>query len=349
MRLDEPWKLLNEQDDAGEDGGGGVATEDPPPPDTEGEETESPPETESEGEEAVAESEEQSLLDYIKEQGLDIDAPDDFAAAKALIERSQGAKGYQDKLAALERQREAELAYLREAQRQPAPVRKAPLDDLPETSRLKHWKNKPDFDPRWLSKLARDKDGNVVAAPGEDPQLPYKVRAYLDWKERAEQIQTDDPLGFFWDVATAHPEFTGAVNSMIQQQVAQAVANIKGEQLLDKSRGDLISDKNGELTPLGQAYAQAVNDFKNLGITDPQIVHPRAMAMAKGLVGVPSAAIPDSRAEKRFRWQKDQAARAQAAKPKPRKAKVSADPSDLRQAILDEFAEKGYAPENIVK
>jgi hypothetical protein len=353
VKLDNPfWKFLDEQDELGEDAGGGVTTEEV------ADETASddpPPEESSEDDEPASEEsedDEQSLMDLVKEAGLDIEAPDDFAAAKAIIEQAKSVKGLREQQAKLEQQRQLELQMWQRTQQVPQQpqVRKGPLDDLPETSRLRHWKNKPEWDPLWLTKLQQDDKGNVVARPGEDPQLPYKVRAYLDWEERAKRIQTDDPLGFFWDVATVHPEFSGAINSIVEQAVASAVANLRGESLIEKSRGELFDDK-GQPTAFGQAYAEAVEDYRRLGITDPTIVHPRAVAMARAKVPQqPKEKTPDSRHEKRFKWMKNAASKGKSQGAKPgssRKATASSD--DLKQAILDEFAANGTGPHDLVK
>lgn len=322
MKLDRLWPYLDEQPEEGAEIAGAEVPDDEAEPEVEVE-AESSEEDEPEEEES-----EQSLLDLLKSEGVEAEASDDLTAAKFLIEQAKSAKAYQQKLEELEhaRQYEAYLAAQRQQQAtQQTAQAKSPYEVAGDSSVLKHWKQKPDFNPRWLSLVQRDDKGNLVPVSGADPTLPTKVAQYLEWQRDANELIASDPVRLVTEAMYANPEISAAINAMIENRLGQAMAELKAERIVDKSATELFEtdangkliQKNGQYVPnqLGKTYQRFAHQLAQDGITDPERQHQMALLMAKGALGQsakPAKAKEDStesRAEKRFQWQKKSAAK----------------------------------------
>lgn len=324
MKLDRLWPYLDEQPDEGADAAGAEVPDDETPEvDASAESASSDDgDDESEGGES-----EQSLLDLIKGEGLELDAEDDFSAAKALMEQAKSAKAYQQQLADLEHRRQYE-AYLAAQQAQPQQQLppKNPYEVIPDNSILKHWKQKPEFNPRWLSMVQRDEKGNLVPVSGADPTLPAKVAQYIEWQRDANELIASDPVRLVTEAMYANPEISSAISTMIEQRVSSAIAEIKAQQIAEKAVSELFETdangkpikKNGSFVPnnVGKAYMQFVTQLSQQGINDPERQYQMALLMAKGAVGATPAKATEkkspteSKAESRFKWQKNSAAKA---------------------------------------
>lgn len=317
MKLDRLWPYLDEQDELGADASGAEPEEDA---EVDAENASEPEADESEPEEDDEESDEQSLLDLMKSEGLELEASDDLTAARLLMEQAKQAKAYQQRLSELEQQRqyEAYLAAQRQQPQQPQSPKSA-WDNVAETSVLKHWKARPDFNPKWLSMVQRDDKGNLVPVSGADPTLPTKVNQYLDWQRDALETIATDPIRLVREAMYADPDVSQAIQYMIEERVGRLAAEIKAQQITEKSAAELFEtdakgklvQKNGAYVPneLGKAYQQFVHQLSQSGIVDPEKQHQMALLMARGAVGKSVKAekskdSTESKSEKKLRFLK---------------------------------------------
>jgi hypothetical protein len=152
-----------------------------------------------------------SLREYAVQQGLAglRDAPNDQVAAQQLI-------GWM----AQQRQREEQTRYqLHQYQQQLAANQQqaqrvqqmAPAQPQYTPPARQQWEA-PEFNQAWLELVTRDQEGNLVAKPGVQPDLPQKILAYATWKQEQEQKFWSNPAEF--------------VAPMLQEQIQQQARQI---------------------------------------------------------------------------------------------------------------------------
>jgi len=115
------------------------------------------------------------------------------------------------------------------------------------------WKA-PEYDPRWLSSVKRDEQGNLVPLhSGIDPTLPAKIQAYAEWKAENEKSFWQNPGDFVWQ--QVQPQ----VSQYLQQNIQQAIAHdraMREVQDWEQTHRHILFDQNNQPTVVGRRIAQ---------------------------------------------------------------------------------------------
>lgn len=125
----------------------------------------------------------------------------------------------------------------------------------------------PEFDESWLSQVARDENGNLVALPGADKSLPEKIIKFAKHREKLLNDFAKNPREF--------------VKSLIGEDVANITATVLSEGIRKASSQAAIQDfaaqhkdvlfQKGDpdagLTEFGEMLANIADSA--MGITDP--------------------------------------------------------------------------------
>lgn len=114
----------------------------------------------------------------------------------------------------------------------------------------------PQFDYQMRALLTQDEQGNVVARPGADPQLPIQ---YQQYRQQREQILDDiirkGPEAFWGGYESRVQEM---VNNGVQQQINELKQTLAKEKYIDQIMPMIRDEQTGELTTYGMAHGQSL-------------------------------------------------------------------------------------------
>lgn len=80
------------------------------------------------------------------------------------------------------------------------------------------WKKPPEWNPAWNALLTRDADGNLVAVPGAQPDLPQKYRAHQDYLASMQAKMFEDPASFLLKEAGLEQHVRQVAQQIAQEQ-----------------------------------------------------------------------------------------------------------------------------------
>lgn len=197
------------------------------------------------------------------------DAPSDEEAARQLVAYLQNTQRAQQ-------QRDFQL-YQYQQQLQQLHAQREAVSQTPPPAKPK-WEA-PEYDPAWLSLVRKDAEGNLVAVPGAQPDLPQKLQAYAEWQRQQEQQFYRNPAEFIL------PQIQDNVRDMIRAELEGGLAQRQSEAFVRNvvaQNADWIyaKDPTGQpeidpttggprMTAEGQRYFQYAQQAVQLGIADP--------------------------------------------------------------------------------
>lgn len=233
-----------------------------------------------------AEQQAWSLRQALQQAGMKGEWADDKAAWDGLQQQlrviAQERQEYARQLATYQHYLQQLQAQQQQAA-QPAPA--------PAPSQGEDWWKPPQWNEADLQFLARDEKGNIVAAPGAPPDLPFKYQQYQRWQAETMAKFLRDPIG------TIRPGLEKVVRETAEKIAAEklqgyderqyATQFVQGQQAwmyeLDQNKQPL-RDTFGRpvLSPAGQAFASYVQYAQGtLGIRDVRQQQQYAQAMVE--------------------------------------------------------------------
>jgi len=179
--------------------------------------------------------------------------------------------------------RQAQAAGMYQANWQ-QPLGPAPAADQPPA---KPKREIPEYNPAWESQITRDEKGQLVAAPGAEPDVVQKLAKYHNWARTEATKMLHQPEEYFGDL----------IEQRAQQVIEQRLGDFAYQQDMQRSAqeaqtwmqrnmdwlcehdpvtGQLVLDHGGHpvATPTGRVFAQhALNIAQSFpGATNEQVV-----------------------------------------------------------------------------
>lgn len=247
-----------------------------------------------------AESQPAAWYDGINIRGVPWDRyqdPKDFArAAISTVQRLQQERETLRFQASQAAEYQRQLAELQAAQQQAA-------------AKPKHTWEVPDYvkdySPDWRSRVKYDEQGNLVAAPGEDPTLPIKLKQAREWFERQQADLFRDPASYA--ERSMFPILQERIEKMLDERLGETQSRIQQQlearQILDAHKsllyeldtlGQPMRAENGEymLTETGQKVRQFIPLLQNAAASnDQQTMFNLAFLLATNGAGQAGGAI----------------------------------------------------------
>lgn len=318
------WPLM---DKAGEESGGGTAVDDDieiddevrevgksrskqsEPDDDEDDESDEESESDSESDddsEPADEDDDSTLRDYLKSQGVEIDAENDEDAVKQMLQWRQQSDEARKRLESQQAQWQAAQQQMAQQQawqqQQLWAWQQQQAQQSTQNQRrqlagvLAHWNQIPEYNEQWLQFVGTDEQGNPVVKPGGDPTLLQKIEARRQWERQGMQQLLQNPVEFAGQAVFANPVFHQYVQQQVQQQVSAVRSEYRASQLLDQVR-PLIEELDGtgqlKLTAFGQAYSNALAEVSRY-TADVDEAHKFALKAAYPFM--PRATAPSGKA-----------------------------------------------------
>jgi len=206
------------------------------------------------------------IIEYIKEQfGEDLSHyKDDKELLQGLVnarrlvgQRQEEAKAFQQLRQVLGDEAIQQLLSGQPLQQQGAPAQPPQEEE--------------EFDESWLSQVAKDEQGRLVAAPGAPPDLPERIIKFFVKRERLLNEFAKNPVNFL--AKQLGPEIAALVQQQVQQHVqttitkAASTANfaqfVQANKELLWENGD---HQSGRLTPLGRKITQIADTLQQRGV-----------------------------------------------------------------------------------
>lgn len=199
------------------------------------------------------------------------DASSDEDAARQLVAYLQNTQRVQQ-------QREYQLHQYHQQLQQLQAQREAVQSPAAQAPAKSKWEA-PEYDPAWLNLVRKDAEGNLVAVPGAQPDLPQKLQAYAEWQRQQEQKFYQNPGEFIL------PQIQDQVRDLIRSEIEGGLAQRQSEAFVrnvvaqnadwiyakDPAGNTAIDPTTGSplMTAEGQRYFQYAQQAVQLGIGDP--------------------------------------------------------------------------------
>jgi hypothetical protein len=259
---------------------------------------------------ATAQPEWRGIRDILPEHGFDNSQfADDQQAVKFLLEQTQRARQYEPYVQQVQQHWTAFQQYLAQQNKPVAPAQPA---ETPKS----YWDKPPEYDPQWASLVQRNEQGQLVAIPGAQPDLPQKVQAYAKWREQQLSKLLQDPVEATWGgIEQKLGDVIKPLQEQIQQLKAERVKESVNRYVLDNAQylfqfdqntgKPLIDPTTGQpaFSPYGQAFSHYLNQAEQLGIPSTaqreQYARQLAVAYVQGQPQPQQAqqAVPDANAQ----------------------------------------------------
>jgi|ERR1700682_838139 len=226
----------------------------------------------------------QGVVDYARQQGVQLPYTDDVAALQALLNshrQGQERNFYADLGRSIAPYADQVRAWIQQNQLQQDAQRQAQQVD-PYAA--------PPWDPRWINLVERDpQTGQLRSKAGYDPAIADKVQAYADWKDKWEA-----PDGKMRD-AYYDRRAEQRAREIVQKEFATHRQSLQAEGLVGQNQawlfqshqdGSPVYDGYGArvMSPAGQIYAQAVKNIWDSGVQDVGRCHQMARTVVENAV-----------------------------------------------------------------
>lgn len=252
---------------------------DAPVADSTAEETTTTPEPETAATPEAPESDEQlSIRGWIDElTGLKIadkyKTDEEMAEGIANLYKRIGQRDEEAELGRYLREHESEFREYLASKQQPKPAESKPE---PQSSDV------PEWDENWRYQVEYDEAGNLIARKGSSPDIPAKIKKYMDWRERRLDEVARNPEKFASKVleqqmVKLREEATRASQEEIVRAQEQAAIGAWGAQ---HSAELMVDGDVNQPTMLGKKYIE-VYESKLAGMPDGLRKIQTAYEMAK--------------------------------------------------------------------
>lgn len=212
---------------------------------------------------------------------------DDAAFLQALVAGQQSAAQYQRRVQELEAER---MAWLTRAGQPAAPAAPESADPLAAFKG-------PAYDPRWLSMVKKDEQGNIVPLPGVDPTVVPKLMAALQHRQTIMEKFADNPMEFIQPLVQQQAKTLLEQHS--QSMMGQFQERQQQEQFLsqnaswlfarDSAGNPVMNPQTGGYVPTreGLAFYNHVRRAESLGIKSAKAQEEFARALLLGDMAMP--------------------------------------------------------------
>lgn len=243
----------------------------------------------AQGQSSQAQQEYDSIIDLLKQRGVQGNWTNDAEAFETLVNRYQQAAvpsfeqqlgtmvlPYADEFREFMAARQAQQAQQQVYQEPPPPENPLSAFQPPE------WK------PEWARFVQADPNGSeyVVPAPGADPRYAHRANEYLKFKAEAPYKFLQEAPALIERLVEDRAQRIAA--QVAEQQIgryqetmrARTIIQQNSEWMLAKdANGNLIRNRNGQpvYSPQGQLYYQTVKGLADRGVTDMNVQHQLAM------------------------------------------------------------------------
>lgn len=235
-------------------------------------------EEDDESQEESEEDEYLTLAQMAREMGYEVedDEDDSTLAQRLLQERAQYQQDLQQHQQELS-QMKGLLSHLDQMYNRPAVPQQPFQPQQPAAPPNPYGVELPEYDPSWLNLLTRDEEGNVVAVPGADPELPRKVQSYQQARERAIEKLLRNPTEVM--VPAIREQVSAMINQAVGTNLSAFQAQYEAETFLNKRRDLFELDESGQSTGRfnedGVKFGQYLHEAAGRGIyrQDHQIAY----------------------------------------------------------------------------
>ena len=186
----------------------------------------------------------------------------------------QGIAGYEQAQAQLQ-QMQAQLQSLQQ-----------PKQEAPKS----FWESRPEWNPEWGAQVVPDGQGGYKPAPGADPQVAEKAKAYSRYAQQVMQKFVADPRGTILELAGPAVEEKAKQIAEAMLAEKESAAGIQGfvnenyAWMVEKDGDQFRYDAFGRpvFTAQGQQFFQLRKYLESVGVKDWRAQAALAATMAKG-------------------------------------------------------------------